>query len=707
LIVATILSAVSPGAAAEPPRQPVFSSETALVSLPVFVADRQGRAMRGLTAEDFELLEDGKPAPVVAFQYVDTTSPEEQTQILQVPAARRHFLLLFDLSFTSPAGVHRAREAARAMLKNLAESDLAAVGTVDVNRGVRIVANFTEDRALLAHAVDTLGVVGPTRIGDPLSLSVEMTSPDLQTLRAGGRLSESGASDVAAQVAAVILRLMRSADENLYRRQVSTLIGSLDELAKGLRGVEGRKQILYFSAGFDSQTLVGLSGADAVSASMASIEGRIQDIDSQARYGDTLLRNVFSAMTRNLSSSDCVVHSVDVTGLGVDKSLTQTAPREDLARDTSGRESLHFMANETGGRFFKDTNNLSEILGEVLDMTSRYYILGYQPRELKGPGRFHKVKVRVRRKDAHVSHRAGYFERVARAAQTPLQRKFEAAQLVMTGAGASGVPFSALCLPFPAAGERQTLGVVMQVPRQALRWTGRMAVEVYGYAVAADGTVLDHLAQLAQIDPAQADRTGAAQGVSFYTTLQVPPGKYTIKLMVQEPETGAAGAQFIDVTVPPYEAHLGFLLPPIVMDDATRWLGLDLGGSRGGRAASPFAVDGEPFLPRTSFRIKNGEEEKLVLIAYAPNRPSDPAAGIEITSSLTDSRGALVATGPIRIVKVHRDEDGRRTYVLGYTPQGLAPGDYTMRIGIGESGARLESYALLRVREETRTAAAH
>ncbi|HEY3120140.1 MAG TPA: hypothetical protein VGL15_05920, partial [Vicinamibacteria bacterium] len=156
----------------------------------------------------------------------------------------------------------------------------------------------------------------------------------------------------------------------------------------------------------------------------------------------------------------------------------------------------------------------------------------------------------------------------------------------------------------------------------------------------------------------------------------------------------------------PYEPHVGFLLPPLVMDDATRWLGLDLGGARGGRAASPFAVGGQPFLPRTSFHVTNGEEEKLVLIAYASDRPSDPAAGIEINSSLTDSRGARLAPGPMRIVKVHHDADGRRTYVLGYTPQGLAAGDYTMRIGIGESGSRLESYALLRVRDETRTAAA-
>ena len=57
-----------------------------------------------------------------------------------------------------------------------------------------------------------------------------------------------------------------------------------------------------------------------------------------------------------------------------------------------------------------------------------------------------------------------------------------------------------------------------------------------------------------------------------------------------------------------------------------------------------------------------------------------------------------MAGGFVRLQKMHREAHGRRTYVLDYTPEGLAPGDYTLRIGIGEAGSRLESYSLLRVR---------
>ena len=76
-----------------------------------------------------------------------------------------------------------------------------------------------------------------------------------------------------------------------------------------------------------------------------------------------------------------------------------------------GRESLNFVSYETGGRFFRDTNDLGQVLAEVQDMTSRFYILGFQPDRLKGPGQFHKLKVKVARKGTNISHRAGYFER--------------------------------------------------------------------------------------------------------------------------------------------------------------------------------------------------------------------------------------------------------------------------------------------------------
>ncbi len=681
------------------PAPPVFQSNVSLVLLPVFVVDHEGHAVRGLQAKDFEVREDGRPSPVVSFRYVDTTASGDEADLPMTSAARRRFLLLFDKSFTELGGLDRARRAASDFVRHrLAPSDLAAVATFDVHNGVRLLANFTDDRVLLAHAVETLGVPSLTHISDPLALAADLAITDLTAqLRSDRGTTNQTLVD---NVASVLVRQMRAAEDQSYLQNVTFLLGGLEDLARALRGVEGRKQVLYFSAGFDARMLVGQWGSEQRASADSVLEGRLWEVDGRTRYGDNRLRDGLARVTQSLAAADTVVHSIDVTGLGVDRSLTQTDPSRDFVRDTMNRESLSFLAAETGGRLFKDASDLSPALAEMAEMTSRYYVLGVQPEREMGPGTFHKIKVTVDRKGVKLSHRPGYFEHTAPAQQTPLQRRFELAELVTTGEGRDEVPFDSLCLPFPEPGDRQTLGLVVQVPRESLQWSDKepSSVEVYGYAVGEDGTVRDHLAQLVRVDPGRADPQGRTRGLSLFGAFRVPPGRYTIRLMVRQGETGKSAVRFLDVTVPPYDPSAAFALPPLVLDAPERWLSMDIGRSASGPAGQPFRLEAEPFVPRTSFEIHPGAVERLALIVWDAKAPGDPAADVEIHSSLTSRDGRAVPPGRLKVEAVQRDAGGRRTFLFRYTPDAVQPGDYTLRIGLGEGGRLAEAYTLLRFR---------
>jgi len=687
----------------KPEVTPVFSSDVSLVLLPVFVIDGDGKAVRGLSAADFEVQQDGRPAEVVSFRYVDTTDADEQDELKVASAARRRFLLLFDKSFTDLPGLDRSRRAASDFVRRkLSPSDLAAVATFDTQNGIRLLANFTDDRALLVHAINTLGVPSLARITDPLGLAADLSVADLRSTET----LEDGATTQAltdSYTRALVMR-MRNADEQLYMQQVSVLLQGFEGLAAALRGVQGRKQILYFSAGFDARMLVGQWGNEQRMSSEAVTRGQLWEVDSLGRFGDSRLRDSLGAVTRSLAAADTVVHSIDVTGLGGDSSLQRNATRDDLGRDTTNRESLGFFARDTGGRLFDNANNLSPALAEMLEMTSRYYVLGIQPDQASQAGAFHKLKVKVARKGVKLSHRPGYFEKSAPASQrTTLQRQFDLAELVVTGGdGRNDLPFTSLCLPFPSAGETQTLGLVVQVPRASLPWSSSVpvGVEVYGYAVADDGTVYDHLAQSLQLDPARADPQGRAQGLSLYGTFEVPPGRYTIRLLVREAASGKSSLRMLDVTVPPYDGRAVFALPPLVLDEDERWLKLELGQARRpNREAPPFQLDARPFVPRTSFEVRPGSKERLVLMVFDPEQAGDPAADVEIRSSLTASDGRAVQPGRLKIERVLSAGDGRRTFVFSYLPEDVANGDYTLKIGLGESGGFAQSYALLRFRQ--------
>ena len=156
----------------------------------------------------------------------------------------------------------------------------------------------------------------------------------------------------------------------------------------------------------------------------------------------------------------------------------------------------------------------------------------------------------------------------------------------------------------------------------------------------------------------------------------------------------------LDVTVPPYDGRSVFALPPLVLDEDERWLKLELGpGHSGNReAAAPFQIDAHPFVPRTSFEVRPGSRERLVLMVFDPELAGDPAADVEIRSSLTASDGRAVQPGRLKIERVLSGGAGRRTFVFSYLPEDVGNGDYTLKIGLGESGGFAQSYALLRFR---------
>ena len=115
------------------------------------------------------------------------------------------------------------------------------------------------------------------------------------------------------------------------------------------------------------------------------------------------------------------------------------------------------------------------------------------------------------------------------------------------------------------------------------------------------------------------------------------------------------------------------------------------------RVSSAISRPESRVLPRASAEVTSGSPERMVLIAYEPRLEGDPATDLQIWSSLTDREGTRSAPGFIRIERVLHEQDGRRTYLLGYTPSVAQAGDYTLRVGVGEARSLLESYARLRV----------
>jgi len=309
---------------ATPTGPPEFGSAITVVTVPVFATDRKGRAVTGLTVDDFDVTDDGRPVKLVGLREIDAAEllPAETRDS---PAARRQFLLLFDLSFSSVNGLVRSRKAALQFVNRLAPSDLASVATFSANHGIRLLLAFTSDRAQLGRAIETLGVLQLDRRADPLGLAY-----DLREVGAAmpDTLPDESGNAIADAMRAVQIRFERT-QQAVYRQRVLALFEGLGQLATALEVVQGRKQVVLLSSGFEETTLGGQSTAQTLADSDAVVRGRVWEVQSENRFGDTQVREEMARSLRAFSAADAVVHTVDLSGL---------AARGDASQGVAGRD---------------------------------------------------------------------------------------------------------------------------------------------------------------------------------------------------------------------------------------------------------------------------------------------------------------------------------------------------------------------------------
>ncbi len=156
LAAAALLLPLPAARAAEKPF--AESAEVVVVEVPVQVVDG-GEPVRGLTAANFEVFDGRKKVAVTGFEVLDLASTPAASPVDVPSAARRHFMMLFDLTFSDPTSLLRAREAAKEVVKTLHPADLLAVTTYSTMQGPQMVLGFTPDRAQAVAAIDTLGHV--------------------------------------------------------------------------------------------------------------------------------------------------------------------------------------------------------------------------------------------------------------------------------------------------------------------------------------------------------------------------------------------------------------------------------------------------------------------------------------------------------------------------------------------------------------------
>jgi VWFA-related protein len=335
----------------------VVRVETQLVSVPAVVTDRSGRPLSGLKAENFVVLEDGKPQRVANF--ATTEAPFE-------------IALLLDTSGSTRDELGLVRDAANAFISALRPGDRVGILAFknasrngSVMATVEVLSGLTNDRMSLRAAIERLGTSNGTPFYDGLARAADQVfrDPPRETVR-------------------------------------------------------GRRAVVALTDGVDSSSDSGYDDARAKLA-RAGVASYFIQVSTEDYVEDRLLKDCQDDGRLTLSAKQLERFRQlfvpqaqkedyqDFCRMGQFERMDISRQLYNLARREMGE-----MARTSGGKAFA-AGNLQEAraaFAQVANEIGTQYSLGYYPSNKTRDGHFRQIKVEMRGvKDANVRAREGYF----------------------------------------------------------------------------------------------------------------------------------------------------------------------------------------------------------------------------------------------------------------------------------------------------------
>lgn len=387
---------------AQQPR-PTFRTSIDAVTVDVIVTDKQGNPVTDLTAADFEIKENNKPQTIDSFKRIDLTAdkfdvdPAKAAPILSMESMQREaarddvrlVTIFLDDYHTRRGNAMAVREKVAKFVTELAPRDLVAVMyPLTPTLGI----TFSRDHDGIADAI---------RKFDGRKYDYTPKYPQEQ----------------------IYYRLSPSQIEELRNSIVIDAVDGLCVYLGTLR--EGRKTVLMVSEGMTAMLPIEIASGGRVQDEPNSFNDQMRERASFQAQSSLMMRmqDIFSAANRTNTS----IYTLDPRGLAsgeFDLSDAAVVPYEKDRRVLNeALDNLRVIADQTDGRAIVGRNDPLPQLRQMIKDTSAYYLLGYTSTEAPRDGKFHEIKLTVKRKGVDVRYRNGYWamsaENIERATNAP------------------------------------------------------------------------------------------------------------------------------------------------------------------------------------------------------------------------------------------------------------------------------------------------
>jgi VWFA-related protein len=608
----------------------------------VFVTGPDGKPAVGLDRADFALTDNGRPQTITDFESHVLAVPAAERAVAMAPPApvpvpagveagggpllNRKFIFLVDYVRNGFEGVQKAKAAALDFLETkVGPDDEVALYTLSPVSGLTLYEHFTRDHDKVRTKIRRLRDL-PAGGGSVGVESDQLTGMELMNAEVfAGHGGHAGPSQ-----------------RNVF--------ADIAEWAKALRTMPGQKNIILFTLGFGTGVL---------------------------RAG-TLDNILFEAMARALASANAPVFTVDTApqvppGRAVDARLPS---------GTLSERSLDYLSRTTGGMYMGHVNYSAKIADAIQNVTANYYVLGYSV-PAAWDGKYHEVKVEVRRPGYVVHAQRGYFNPVPFAKLSPVEKHLHLIEIALAEgpAAKAALTFPLTAVQFGRVDQPNAL-LLAEIPPDVRGSVGDRA-ELISLILGPTSAIVD--GKRVELGPADfGDRQ-----VYVYSAAPLAPGRYECRSVLRNLDDGraAVGSCAIDVTALPADGPV--LFPPflLVRGPEARYINIaspvQSGAGMAPALAEIFPFPAKEYVPLAG-PLEPGETSLFAILRCLWGGERRAEAGQELTARITPEGSAAWEPVEMRLV-AFVSRDAADFYLLGFELPVLMSGRFRLEIAAENS----------------------
>jgi len=550
LLVNNIILTSIPGLGNASQEQEQHEVTVTLKLIQVYVMDKDGNPAIDLQLEDFELFDNGKRKNLTEFEkytlslpqiekekepleqiYKPKSAPAEEMQPAQ--SMNRKFFIFFDFAFNNREGIKKSREAALHFIDTkLHPTDEVGLLSYSLLNSLSLHEFLTRNHQKVREAVEKIGMENV--LGYANNVEEQFWRNTLK-LSAPEASEYSQPLDNSKFTGDPQFQKMREQETNMdrgaFKKQVSSFTTKLTELAKALRYIPGHKHILLFSTGVPTSYLYGIPTPFGVSSTYR----KGLNVSIEDNLGDTARRIKFESMIKEFASSNSQFYTLDTEDL-----------RETIMQDEQmlGGGTMKHISKSTGGKYYGRIHNYEETMEEIQNVTSSYYVLGYYIGE-QWDGKYHKIKVNVKKKGYKVSAQNGYFNPKPFAEYSEVEKQIHLIDLALNQRSFFEEPirfYVESVIDFEK--KKDNLKLLSRISVEDLQSISGEKVEIVSLVFNEEDTIVGFNRE--DVDSSEFP----ANEFLHTSVMTIPPGAYKCRVVIRNFETGRGAIGISSVYIP-------------------------------------------------------------------------------------------------------------------------------------------------------------